>query len=105
MTRPRRIDASSRVPMTRAYLVRVELDGPVSGDEVHADLTEDPAHQLSAFRPQITTAPSGHPEVGLVVPGPDVWTSVLTAMALLRQSGYDLHALHVVSLDQDRPAA
>jgi hypothetical protein len=32
----------------------------------------------------------------LTVPGPDVWTSLLTAMAVIRQSGYAPIAVHVL---------
>jgi hypothetical protein len=36
----------------------------------------------------VTINTKGQLELHLTVPGPDVWTSLLTAMAVIRQSGY-----------------
>ena len=36
----------------------------------------------------MTINTEGQLELHLAVPGPDVWTSLLTAMSLIRQSGY-----------------
>ena len=38
----------------------------------------------------------GQLELHLTVPGPDVWTSLLTAMAVIRQSGYTPIAVHIL---------
>lgn len=87
-------------PAARSYVVRVELSHLVSDEEIRMDLAEGGCPRLHELRPEVSTSASGRPEVGLVLPGPDVWTSALTAMAVLKQCGYDACALHVVTQDQ-----
>ena len=43
----------------------------------------------------MTINTKGQIELHLTVPGPDVWTSLLTAMTVIRQSGYAPIAVHV----------
>lgn len=86
------------------YDVRVELDGP-SGDELRAQLSgpdPDPARWLSELAPRVGTTADGRAAVELQVPGQDVWTSALTAMAVLRQLDYELLAVHVESRPERR---
>ena len=45
----------------------------------------------------LADGPRGRVTVDLTISGPDVWTTALTTMAVLRQSGYGMHALHVVA--------
>ena len=90
------------------YDVRVELDGP-AGEELRAELGADPgaapARWLSELAPRVGPSAEGRAAVELQVPGNDVWTSVLTAMAVLRQLGYDALAIHVESRpDRQRSA-
>lgn len=85
----------------QVYDVRVELGGPASDDEVRAglraELGTDVAGWLRELDPRVGTTAQGRAAVELEVSGPDVWTSALTAMAVLRQLDYDLLALHVES--------
>jgi hypothetical protein len=87
--------------------VRVELSDRISDDEVRGDLAADPAHWLLEFSPAVAATSTGRVSVGLTIPGPDLWTAALTAMAVLRRSGYDLHSLSVENrlLDEDQPTA
>jgi hypothetical protein len=43
---------------------------------------------LLEFLPQVSEISSGRVELRLTVPGPDLWTSVLTAMSVVTQAGY-----------------
>jgi hypothetical protein len=83
------------------YDVRVELGGPATDEELCAslrgELGADPAGWLGELEPQVGTTDRGRAAVRLKIPGHDVWGSVLTALAVLRQLGYDPLALHVES--------
>jgi hypothetical protein len=79
---------SPGMPPTRGYKVRAEFDQFVVRDDFVADLAGNPGHRLLQFQPQVTINTKGQVELHLTVPGPDVWTSLLTAMAVIRQSGY-----------------
>lgn len=85
----------------QVYDVRVELCGSASDDELReglrAELGADVAGWLRELDPRVGTTAQGRAAVDLEVAGPDVWTSALTAMAVLRQLGFDLLALHVQS--------
>lgn len=88
----------------QVYDVRVELGGTTTDDELRADLRgeldADPAHWFGELEPRVRTTAGGRAAVDLQVPGQDVWTSALTAMAVLRQLGYDPLALHVESREE-----
>ena len=94
-------DAGPHGQSQQLYDVRVELGGPASDEEVRAgldaELGADPAGWLGELQPRIGTTAEGRAAVELKVPGHDVWTSALTAMAVLRQLDFDLLALHVES--------
>ena len=85
--------------------VRVELSDRISDDEIRGDLAADPAHWLLEFSPAVAATSTGRVSVGLMVPGPDLWTAALTAMAVLRRSGYDLQFLSVENRlsNEDQP--
>ena len=53
----------------------------------------------------MTTTSEGRAQVSLSVPGSDVWSSLLTVMAVIHQSGYHPAAVHVVTQDALRPPA
>jgi len=92
-------------PELRTYAVRVVFDELVSDEDLCLDLDQNPNHQLLDFRPAVATTSEGLAEVTLSVPGPDVWSSLLTVMAVIHQSGYHPAAVHVVTLDAFRPPA
>jgi hypothetical protein len=88
---------SPGIPPTSGYEVRVEFDHLVIGDDFVADIAGNPGHRLLEFQPQVTINTEGQLELHLTVPGPDVWTSLLTAMTVIRQSGYAPIAVHVLN--------
>lgn len=79
------------------FEVRIELGDAITDEEVRHDLEADPFHWLLEFKPRLTHASSGRVVLDLMIPGPDVWTTALTTMAVLQQSSYGMHALHVVT--------
>ncbi len=85
------------LPPSRSFSVRAEFDGRVTDADLLLDLTGQPRHGLVDFHPAVTVNDSGRTEIELTVPAADVWTSVLMAMALIRQSGYDPAAVHVAA--------
>ncbi len=93
------VPISPAMPLARAFSVRVEFAHYIAGDDVLVDISGNPGHRLFDFLPQVTTNAAGRAEIELTVPGTDVWTSVLTAMTVIRQSGYDPAAVHVTKAD------
>ena len=79
---------SPGMPPARGYEVRAKFDQLVILDDFVADLAGNTSHRLLEFQPQMTINTDGQLELYLAVPGPDVWTSLLTAMSVIRQSGY-----------------
>ena len=79
---------SPGVPPACGYEVRAEFDQFVIRDDFVADLAGNTSHRLLEFQPQVAINTKGQLELRLTVPGPDVWTSLLTAMTVIRQSGY-----------------
>ncbi|HSU35135.1 MAG TPA: hypothetical protein VLJ88_05705 [Propionibacteriaceae bacterium] len=92
------------VPLS-VYIVRVEFDHAVSEDFAE-DLAGNSGHRLLEFLPQVSVTPSGRIELRLTVPGPDLWTSVLTAMSVVTQAGYQPAAVQVTADDRagDEPS-
>ena len=86
---------SPGMPPACAYEVRAEFDHFVIRDDFVADLAGNSGHRFLEFQPQVATNTKGQLELHLTVPGPDVWTSLLTAMTVIRQSGYAPIAVHV----------
>jgi hypothetical protein len=87
---------SPGMPPACGYEVRAEFDHLVIRDDFVADIAGNPAHRLCEGQPQVTINIKGQLELHLTVPGPDVWTSLLTAMSVMRQSGYAPIAVHVL---------
>jgi hypothetical protein len=79
---------SPAMPPACGYEVRAKFDQFVIRDDFVADLAGNSGHRLLEFQPQVTINTKGQLELHLTVPGRDVWTSLLTAMAVIRQSGY-----------------
>ncbi len=98
-------DHPGRYTTPRATLVsevRVELGCLHSANAIRAEIEADPVHWLAQFKPRVRTTDQGRTEIRLTMIGTDAWNSVLTTMAALRQSGYDLHALHVESQELEQ---
>jgi hypothetical protein len=79
---------SPGMPPACKYEVRAKFDQFAIREDFVADLAGNTSHRLLEFQPQVTINTKGQLELHLAVPGPDVWTSLLTAMAVIRQSGY-----------------
>ncbi|MFL6044577.1 MAG: hypothetical protein ACJ72M_05605 [Propionibacteriaceae bacterium] len=79
---------SPGMPPGRGYEVRAKFDQFVLRGDLVADLAGNSSHRLLEFQPEVTINTKGQVELHLTVPGSDVWTSLLTAMAVIRQSGY-----------------
>ena len=87
---------SPGMPPACGYEVRAKFDHVVTRDDFIDDLAGNTSHSLLEFQPQLTINTKGQLELHLTVPGPDVWTSLLTAMTVIRQSGYAPIAVHVL---------
>jgi hypothetical protein len=87
---------SPGMPPACGYEVRAEFDHFVIRDDFVADLAGNTSHRLLEFQPQVIINSNGQLELHLTVPGPDVWASLLTAMTVIRQSGYAPIAVHVL---------
>ena len=83
------------VPLTE-YIVRVEFDHAVTEDFAE-DLEANSRHRLLDFLPRVTVNAAGRVELRLTVPGPDLWTSVLTAMSVVTQAGHKPVAVQVTT--------
>jgi hypothetical protein len=87
---------SPGMPPACGYEVRAEFDHVVIRDDFVADFAGNSGHRLLEFQPQVTINTKGQLELHLTDPGPDDWTSLLTAMTVIRQSGYAPIAVHVL---------
>ena len=85
------------VPLSE-YTVRVEFDRAVI-DDFAEDLAGNSRHRLLDFLPQVSVNAADRVELRLTVPGPDLWTSVLTAMSVVTQAGYQPVAVQVTTED------
>lgn len=70
------------------YQICVALDERFGPNEVSDDVCTDQQHPLQEHEVQIATNPQGRAVLILTFTAVDLWTAVLTGMALVRQSGY-----------------
>jgi hypothetical protein len=70
------------------YQICVALDERFGPNEVSDDVCTDQQHPLQEHEVQIATNPHGRAVLILTFTAVDLWTAVLTGMALVRQSGY-----------------
>jgi hypothetical protein len=70
------------------YQIRVALDDRFGPDDVSVDVRTDQQHPLLKHEMQIATNPHGRAVLVLTFTALDLWTAILTSMALVRQSGY-----------------
>jgi hypothetical protein len=74
-------------PMGR-YQICVALDERFGPNDVSLDVRTDRQHPLHKHEVQIATNPHGRAVLVLTTTAVDLWTAILTSMALVRQSGY-----------------
>jgi hypothetical protein len=70
------------------YRICVVLDERFGPDDVSVDVRTDQQHPLLKHEMQIATSTRGRTVVILTFTAFDLWTAILTGMALVRQSGY-----------------
>jgi hypothetical protein len=70
------------------YQICVALDERFGPNDVSVDLLTDQQHPLHKHEVQIATNPHGRAVLVLIFTAVDLWTAILTGMALVRQSGY-----------------
>jgi hypothetical protein len=87
-------DFARRVAVFR---VLVEFAEWVTNDDIVTDLEQSSLHRFHDYEPSVARSLHGRTELTLTVDGPDLWTSALTVMALVRQSGFEPSALHVAA--------
>jgi hypothetical protein len=71
-----------------SYQIRVALDERFGPDDLSADVRTDQQNPLLKHEMQIATNPQGRAVLILTFTAVDLWTAILTGMALVRQSGY-----------------
>jgi hypothetical protein len=72
----------------RRYQIRVELDERFEPDDVRLDLRTNKLHPFHDHDLHIAVSNCGEAVLGLNFPAVDLWSAILTTMALVRQSGY-----------------
>ena len=70
------------------YQICVALDERFGPDDLSVDVRTDQQHPLLKHEMQIATSPQGRAVLILTFTAVDLWTAILTGMALVRQSGY-----------------
>jgi hypothetical protein len=70
------------------YQICVALDECVGPNDVRVDVRTDQQHPLLQHEMQIVTSTHGRAVLILTFTAVDLWTAILTGMALVRQSGY-----------------
>ena len=84
------------------YQICVALDERFGPNEVSDDVCTDQQHPLQEHEVQIATNPHGRAVLILTFTAVDLWTAVLTGMALVRQSGYVPTAIQASATRDDR---
>ena len=79
------------------FHVLVEFADWVTDDDLVTDLAQSSLHRLHDYQPNVVRSRDGRTQLRFTVDGPDLWTSTLTAMAIVRQSGYEPSAVHVAA--------
>jgi hypothetical protein len=70
------------------YQICIALDERFGPNDVSLDVRTDQQHPLLKHEMQIATSPHGRAVLILTFTAVDLWTAILTGMALVRQSGY-----------------
>jgi hypothetical protein len=79
------------------FHVLVEFADWVTHDDIVTDLAQSSLHRFHDYQPNVAHSREGRTELRFTVGAPDLWTSALTAMAIVRQSGYEPSAVHVAA--------
>lgn len=68
------------------YQTSVALDERFGPNDISVDLGTDQQHSLHTHQVQIATNPHGRAVLVLTFTAVDLWTAILTSMALVRQT-------------------
>lgn len=71
-----------------SYQICVALDERFGPNDVSLDVRTDQQHPLLKHEMRIAANPDGRAVLVLTFTAVDLWTAILTGMALVRQSGY-----------------
>lgn len=82
--------------MRSEHVFRIDLGRWLGTRELVAELRS----QFSAYPVSLYRSPRGCTEVVLTVPGPDLWQSTLTVMAICTQAGYQPYAVEGMPLEE-----
>ena len=78
----------------RRYQICVALDERFGPNDISLDVRTDQQHPLLKHEMQIVTSTHDRAVLILTFMAADLWTAILTGMALVRQSGYVPVAVH-----------
>ena len=70
------------------YQIRVELDERFEPEDVRLDLRTNELHPLHKHDPYIAVSHCGGAMLTLNLTAIDLWTAILTTMAIVRHCGY-----------------
>jgi hypothetical protein len=70
------------------YQIRVALDERLGPNDLSVDLRTNQQHPLHKHEVRIAVGPHGRAVLVVTFTAIDLWTAILTSMALVRQSGY-----------------
>jgi hypothetical protein len=81
----------------RTYQIRVELDERFEPDDVRLDLRTNKLHPLHEHDLHIAMNNGGSAVLALTFTAVDLWSAILTTMALVRHCGYVPTAVEAVA--------
>jgi hypothetical protein len=70
------------------YQIRIALDERFGPNDLSVDLRTNRQHPLHKHEVRIAVNPRGHAVLVVTFTAVDLWTAILTSMAVVRQSGY-----------------
>jgi hypothetical protein len=85
-----------------SYQICVALDDRFGPVDVSLDVRTDQQHPFLKHEMQIATSPHGRAVLILTFTAVDLWTAILTGMALIRQSGYVPVAVQAITTNGSR---
>jgi hypothetical protein len=87
------------------YQIRVALDERFEPNDVRVDVHTDQQHPFLNHEVLIATNRHGRAVLVLTLTAVDLWTAILSSMALVRQSGYVPIAVRATATSGVRPSA
>lgn len=88
----------------RGYQIRVELDERFEPDDVRLDLRTNNLHPLHKHDLHITVSHCGGAVLTLNLTAGDLWSAILTTMALVHHCGYVPTAVEAAAANRVLPS-